>query len=130
MEAVHDLVRPLDLRDELAVLAGERHRGAAQHVFDDVAHAERLARRRGERDRGAVERRRIEILGPARIVVGGAVGKQPSHRPRHRAAEANVGYWHVSEAPSAGRSDGLGLESGLRQPFNRSPANRFPALAG
>ena len=61
VEPVDDIVQARHVAGELAVVGHQRGHDLAQHGLDGVAHAQRLARGIGERERRVFQRRFVEI---------------------------------------------------------------------
>ena len=68
VERVDDVVAPRHVAGELAVVGHQRGHDVAQHGLDRVAHAQRLARGIGERQRRRFQRGFVEIARHRRVV--------------------------------------------------------------
>ncbi len=78
VEVVDDVVHLAQALGELAVVGLEHRQHAGQHLLDDVADAQRLARGVGDGERRRVERGRVEVARLGRVVWRAAAGSRRS----------------------------------------------------
>ena len=89
VQRVDHVVGPLHILQHLAVVGRQHLAAPHQHAFHHVAHAQRLARGAGERDRRLVQGRAVEIAGLARVFRQLALGQHPLTKRRHQIGQAD-----------------------------------------
>ena len=83
VEAVDDVVQRADLGHPLAVAAVDQVLRSAQHRLHHIRHAQRLPGGVGERDRGRLQRRGVEILLRSRVGRLDGLRQEPRQHARH-----------------------------------------------
>jgi hypothetical protein len=77
VEPVEHIVESLDIGDTLSVNAIKPFECGMQHGFENIGHAQGLARRSGKSDRGNLESGLVEIKRPRRVCGNGARRQHP-----------------------------------------------------